>query len=278
MMIPLEALYVHNVSAGIEDFLRDEGFHVITEMVSQIKEAKVPCDVAIGAKRQSDILIFGLQFKRPYRSRGSSTVGWRLTQPQLSNLQKEWVGKWIWYALPWDINIARGRRWLWMCHFVSPLHIPRDSKALTWDLYRLYSQNKWFPSKHICETIIIVKHMIEPLECYHLPSSSCSSLQSLKKSITRNLCPCVTIPDYDSWGTLYQKLLNRTVGIFVPREEDAEDAIKRALGSAIELEAITEGIIMVIDMVKRIVGIARVAASELEGGEEYMPPDLFPGE
>jgi len=266
MKISPEVLYVHHVSAGIEDFLRGEGFHVITEMVSQIKEARVPCDVAIGAKRRSDILIFGLQFKRPFRRRRDNVVSWQLTQPQLSNLQKEEIGRWVWYALPWDIDIAKGRRWLWMCHFISPFHIPRNSKALVWDFYRLYSKSDCYQSHHYYVLICAE-------ECrhynYHLKYE-----QLLKRSLTKNLCPCVSILGYDSWGTLYQKLLNHMVGIFVPQGEDAEVAIKEALRSAEESKVITEGIIMIIDLVQRIVGIARVAKSEFESEDEYMSPDV----
>ena len=293
IVIPPEALYVHNISAGIEDFLRDEGFHVITQMVSQVREAKVPYDVAIGARGQSDIIVFGLQFKRPSWRRGSNTCGWRLEKRQLEVLQREEMGNWIWYALPWDTNIARSRRWLWFCLFLCPFHIPEDCKALVWDMYRLYShkQQRCLLSDYVrCPVLDDFRcphPLVSKLICYRcsiicLPLPLVRrldnelSLRSLRKAIgKKDLCPCVSILGYDSWGTLYQKLLRHEVGIFVSSKENAEEKVRRALGSVAEYEAITEGIIIVIDELRKIAGVVRVGTSELRSEGEYVPPDLY---
>lgn len=165
-----------------------------------------------------------------------------------------------------------------MTHFVCPLHIPAGSKGIVWDSFRLYSQNtRSHMSLHPLINDILINdicvHTYRPLSTHSLPSFK------LLVNSKRDLCICVSILGYDSWGTLYEKLKRSIdltkplVGMLIKRDE-AEEAVRRAIGIAAEYEVPSEGLLLIMDFVKKISSLTRIGPALTDEEEEFRPPEF----
>ena len=270
-----EQLYLHYVADGIEFFLQKNGFKTHAIMLSQIDEKQIPFDVAFPAYKDLKILLFGLQIKRPiYRqSKDPMITIWDISKPkgQFEKLYDEF-GDWIWYCFPFyrfeQLNDQKPSDILWYTFFVSPFSIPLCTSSIVSDLERLYSRcrtpnNCHYHIHHHHRNTIHMHMFTRSRRCYGVEiyldaSFSCRNYkhESLKRAFRdkrRPLNPIVSLLGYDSWGSLYTKLLlNYTTGTpQVGKIIKSKEELKQLLGTIREPNILNYIILILLDIANK---------------------------
>jgi len=93
--IPTEASYAQWLVSCTQKYFEALGFGFYPEVQSQRREPRYPFDIHVGIRKGNVVKRFGLQVKRPDRTRLG--IFWALDSAQHAQMQKF---HWIWYSLP----------------------------------------------------------------------------------------------------------------------------------------------------------------------------------
>lgn len=224
--IPLEDSYVHWVSEGLVAFFEDLRYTVFHDTVGLRREADVPLDrVYSGCRSDEPVIVFAFQFKTPW-SVGPS-MSWKLVagrnRRQFSNMRRKAFRDWIWYCLPYLLDVREWKAALHMCHICRPTQFCESAEEVTWIDGNLMLVEpdcaivpapvwSWvFPQKPGPRKHASVDRELDDL-----------TDRLVGESGTVPTCPyAITAPD--SWGTFYRKLLLGTAGVKLSSQAELED-------------------------------------------------------
>ncbi|MGD9496493.1 MAG: hypothetical protein AB7Y46_09290 [Armatimonadota bacterium] len=268
--LPYEDSYSHWISLGIAQFFRELGYRVFHDTVGQPNEALVPLDrVYSVAKDDSQVLLFGLQFKRPS---SASRPSWRIVlnadDDQFERLRRDY-SDWIRYALPYFRDVAFHSVALDMVHFVCPTRLcPTAKQVKTLSANLLLPVPGCGPHCPFCHELLHLWHHDRCLHCHDDPE-----LRRLGRDVRRFVshdegCLCaLTAPD--SWGTLVVKLLSRRVGVVISSRQELSGFFDERFPS--ELLG-RNAVLVAIDIIERAVSVVGGFAGEIEEEREDEVP------
>ena len=265
-LIYYETMSVQWISEGLRRFFEDIGYKFISNTVQEIKEALVPLDRIYVARKERKLLLFALQFKTPYRRQ--DIICWKVDPDQHRILSGEFFSRFIWYCLPFMKNISSWKNILYHSLFVNPqLCICRPPvRWFIWDDYFLY----FYPGLDPCNRFLEeFQNLRFHYGCIPIPISIPDKKLSKASKSQWNY-----VISYDSWGTLFYKLLSSEVGFAVESQSDY-DAFKRHIYG--EKDTIKEeAIIIVVDVIEQTVSAINIISKpqEIEPLEEQ--EDSFP--
>lgn len=255
-----ETMSVQWISESLSRFFKDIGYNFLSNTVQEVNEALVPLDRIYAAKKGKRLLLFGLQFKTPYRRK--NVICWKVDPSQHQTLTNEYFSKFIWYCLPFMKNISSWKNILYHSLFVNPRVCENNLKWFIWDDYFLY----FYPGGGGCNRFL---EELRHLPCGRIPIRILDSKLRIASKNRWNYSI-----NYDSWGTLFYKLLNAEVGFSVKTDADYDDLRKHISGEHVR-PLKDEAIIIAVDVVNQTVdAISIVGFQEIEDLKDS--EDLFP--
>jgi hypothetical protein len=247
-MIYYETMAVQWVSEGMSRFFEELGYKVISNTVQEKKEAYVPLDRIYAAKKQNTLLLFALQFKTPYQR--NDVICWRTDPTQHEKLSSKYFSQFIWYCFPFMKEMASWKNALHHSHFVCPSICSDIINWFIWDDYFLY----FYPGRGGCRKFV---DELRSIPCGNIPYDILNNkLARVSKSgwnYTMN---------YDSWGSLYYKLLRSEMGYSIRNKLDWEklmDNVKnenKHIDDPIPCEK--EAIIILLDVINKTVDAVNI--------------------
>lgn len=258
-----ETMAVQWVSDGLSRFFDEIGFRMVANTVQEIREAIVPLDRIYAARRNKELLVFALQFKAPYQRR--DIICWKLDSGQHRTLSQEYFSRFIWYCFPFMKEISSYRNALYHSHFVCPSICQHSIKWFMWDDYFLH----FYPGAGGCNQFL---EQLRQLPCGSIPYRILDhKLQRAHRShwnYTMN---------YDSWGSLFYKLLHSDVGFAIRGVSDFQEMLNHIGGGNVR-PLDNRAIIMAIDLVNKSVDAVNVIAGPRETTEDNQDEETFPME
>lgn len=256
-----ETMAVQWVSEGLSKFFRDIGYTVVSDTVQEIKEAFVPLDRMYGARKGNELLMFALQFKAPYQR--SDVLCWRLTESQHATLSQDYFSRFIWYCFPYMKEMASWQNALFHSHFVCPAICNHRVNWFIWDDYFLY----FHPGGGGCNMFL---EKLRQLPCGPLP------YRALDPKLRRGLKSGWNFTmNYDSWGSLFYKLLRSQVGFAVRNDGDYRKFVDH-IGGDRDRPLDDQGIIITVDLVNRIIQAINVMGGPPPSSQDDQGGNLFP--
>lgn len=256
-----ETLSVQWVSEGLNQFFRNIGYNFFSNTVQEIKEALVPLDRIYAAKKGNRILLFALQFKSPMKR--DDIICWKISPDQHKMLTKEYFSKFIWYCLPFMKEIGSWKNILYHTLFINPKICTHELRWFIWDDYYLY----FYPGGGGCKRFL---EQLRYLPCGPVPIKSID--EKLKKAVNSNWNFAI---NYDSWGTLYYKLLSGELGFMIENDSDYTKVKKHISGQDFG-PLKDEAIIIVIDIVNQTVDTINIVSSPKSYEDLDNSDDIFP--
>jgi hypothetical protein len=258
-----ETMAVQWVSDGLSRFFDDIGYRMVADTVQEIREALVPLDRIYAARRNNELLVFALQFKAPYQ-RGD-IICWKLSANQHSTLSQDYFSRFIWYCFPFMKQITSHRNALYHSHFVCPSICQHRVNWFMWDDYFLY----FYPGGGGCNRFL---EQLRDLPCGPVPYRI---LDTKLRRASRNRWNYTM--NYDSWGSLFYKLLRSEVGFAIRSDADYEDLVRHIGGGDIR-PLDDQAIIITVDIVNRTIDAINVIAAPRESQEFSEEGGMFPME
>lgn len=201
-----ETMAVQWVSEGISRFFQGIGYQCFSDTVQEIKEAIVPLDRIYAASGRNQFLVFALQFKSPYRR--NELLCWKIDQQQQRLLVHDYFSRFIWYCFPFMKDLVSWKNALFHSHFVCPSICKDDLRWFIWDDYFLY----FFPGRGGCNEFL---GQLRNLPCGEMP------YQALEPRLRRGYESKWNFTmNYDSWGTLFYKLMTSQIGFVIKDDSD----------------------------------------------------------
>jgi hypothetical protein len=256
-----ETMSVQWISEGLGNFFKEIGYTFFSNTVQEINEAFVPLDRIYSAKKGNNFLLFALQFKTPYTK--NDLFYWKIDPNQHKLLREEYFSKFIWYCLPFMKNINSYRNILFHSLFVNPMICTHDLKWFIWDDYYLY----FYPGGGGCNRFL---DQLRHLPCGNIPIKIIDKKLDIAFRSQWNFAI-----NYDSWGSLYYKLLNSEVGFTVRNKQDYDDFIKHIKG--FDYPTIDENaIIIAVDTVNQTINAIGINGNLKEYDNDEDQEDIFP--
>jgi hypothetical protein len=237
------------VSDGLSRFFDDIGYRMVANTVQEIKEALVPLDRIYAARGADELLVFALQFKSPYKR--SDLLAWRLDPRQHQTLSQDYFSRFIWYCFPYMKDVSSYRNALYHSHFVCPSICDHTVNWFMWDDYFMY----FYPGGGGCN------EFLERLR--HLP---CGPIRhrTLDRKLRRAFRSGWNYTmNYDSWGSLFYKLLRSEVGFAVKSKSDYKELV-RHIGSGDVRPLDDQAIVLTVDVVNHLIETVNVVGGPRE--------------
>jgi len=256
-----ETMSVQWISEGLSQFFRDIGYHLVSNTVQEVREALVPLDRIYAARKGRKLLLFALQFKTPYRRK--DVICWKLDPSQHRILTNEYFSRFIWYCLPFMKNISSWKNILYHSLFINPRLCEMEVRWFIWDDYFLY----FYPGGGGCNRFL---EELRHLPCGRIPISVLDKKLSRSSKSQWNYAI-----NYDSWGTLFYKLLNSEVGFAIESKADYDDLRRHLYGENVQ-PIKDETIIITVDVVNQTVDAINIAGGPQEIEHLESEEDSFP--